>query len=899
MEIKMNFFSNKENDELFSLIDKDDEELYIPPQPPERRHGFGALTPEEIVSFSDAGGNHTDTSALESLKKRMINARAETKEADNEVRKPAEAEAAPESEKTEDKSAGFNLSDFSDLFEKDEHEKSTEPAAADHTKASDTSRREHKKTLLEKCRPFILDDEGKDSAMKTTPAYKLESVAEILQNESQKAIDKLSEKYNISFDDLGKSNPAAKPKAETADSRSPSEEYGESAEREVFEDIFSSEAKMPKAEPAASHIISDIDNTAQKPLRNSGKDISGTATIRFTPVSDSDSTSRISVSSQTRPLDLTDEFTQLSDEESEPDDSEVKLEQTEFEEYIPKEEFEKEKDARHFLRKLSLKKRSCFLKAVFSVFLTLILGASRLPFMSETILAHTRTAGIIGAAILGIIILINADMFLSAAKIISRRSSPDICAATASLSVMIYAAAAAFNNTSAMDMLILCGCILSVRALCRFFSSSGLLLGFRQISGSASKRAVKLISDQAVTYAMAKNSIEGDVLAAAPCRTAHIDGYMKYSTFRIILAGKLPVITLLSVLLSVTVGFACASYFDGVIYGFYSAAAIQCFAAAPSIFFIDSLPLYSAAKRLGRSGAMIAGKVGAEQIENANAVVFSSEDIFPSGTVILHQLRMLSDNSIDDTIIRAASLTDALDSPLAPIFKKIAGTDKNIVLPNSDTVKYEDRMGISGWVDNKLLFIGNRTLMEAHGIEVPGIETDRKILRQGFFPVYVASEDKACALLSVQYIVRPEIARELRKVSALGVTMLINSSDPNMTEEMICDYMGLYDDSVKVMSAAGCHMYKNAVTFTPRCQAPAAYKGNPIGLAAIISCASGVKKSNILLTVLYTLTSVLGAILFTYISFSGSGSPVSDAAVLIYLIACTALSYILYLTQKP
>ena len=182
---------------------------------------------------------------------------------------------------------------------------------------------------------------------------------------------------------------------------------------------------------------------------------------------------------------------------------------------------------------------------------------------------------------------------------------------------------------------------------------------------------------------------------------------------------------------------------------------------------------------------------------------------------------------------------------------------------------------------------------------MPGIETDRKILRQGFFPVYVASEDKACALLSVQYIVRPEIARELRKVSALGVTMLINSSDPNMTEEMICDYMGLYDDSVKVMSAAGCHMYKNAVTFTPRCQAPAAYKGNPIGLAAIISCASGVKKSNILLTVLYTLTSVLGAILFTYISFSGSGSPVSDAAVLIYLIACTALSYILYLTQKP
>ena len=100
-------------------------------------------------------------------------------------------------------------------------------------------------------------------------------------------------------------------------------------------------------------------------------------------------------------------------------------------------------------------------------------------------------------------------------------------------------------------------------------------------------------------------------------------------------------------------------------------------------------------------------------------------------------------------------------------------------------------MGISGWVDNKFLFVGNRTLLEAHGIDVPSVETDKKILRQGYFPIYVATDNKACALLAVQYNVKPEIARELRKTSALGITMLINSSDPNLTEEMICAYFGL------------------------------------------------------------------------------------------------------------
>lgn len=208
-------------------------------------------------------------------------------------------------------------------------------------------------------------------------------------------------------------------------------------------------------------------------------------------------------------------------------------------------------------------------------------------------------------------------------------------------------------------------------------------------------------------------------------------------------------------------------------------------------------------------------------------------------------------------------------------------------------------MGISGWVDNKLLFVGNRTLMEAHGIEVPSVETDRKILRNGYFPVYVATENKACALLAVQYNVRPDISRELRRISALGVTMLINSSDPNMTEEMICDYMGLYEDSVKVMSAAGCHMYKNAVTYAPDVSAPAAYKGNPIGLAAIINAASKIKKSNILFTVLYVLSAVIGTVLFAYASFAGSGTLISGTAVLFYGLICTAVSLILYLTQKP
>ena len=450
-----------------------------------------------------------------------------------------------------------------------------------------------------------------------------------------------------------------------------------------------------------------------------------------------------------------------------------------------------------------------------------------------------------------------------------------------------------------MELQLLLLIILTFNAIKSFLKASLMLRSFKQIFNNRPKKAITLINDPAITLAMTKGAVEGETLIAAPQETEKIEDFMKFSAFGKFLNGKVGIITIASLLLAVSMGVLASAFFDGMIYGFYSAAAVLCLSAAPCITFIDAMPLYHSAKKLALKGAMIAGKTGAELVEQGNAVVLNAKDIFPAGTVTLRQMKVLSDNNLEDTIIRAASLIGAMQSPLFPIFKKIAGNSNITAFPDSDTVKYEEALGISGWVDNRLLFIGNRTLMEAHGIEVPSVELDRKILRQGLFPVYVASQDKACALITVSYTVREDIAKELRRVSALGVTMLINSSDPNMTEEMICDYFGLYSDSVKVMSAAGCHMYKNAVTATPASSAPAAYKSNPLGLAAIISNATRIKKSNLLLTVLYMISAVLGSVLFAYMSFDGSGTLMSGITLLIYSLASTAISYILYLTQKP
>lgn len=755
-------------------------------------------------------------------------------------------------------------------------------------KAPDT--KEETASLLDKCMPYIVDENGVDKSEDKEPLYKLQSVAEILKNQSEKTLEKLSKQYGLAFEEMDLKKNAQKPKKETNPEPQPLSEKPIIKEpKETFSNI---QSNIPI-------IISDIDDTTDKSVTEK-TDIENTATVTFTPVISADSiTSEIQISTQTKPIDLTNELVKLPKNVEEKETSENKLESDDFDEYVPSFEIRSEKDAIKYKKELFFKKRNAFLITFFSFFITAILGIAKLPLFSELIISYTKVSMTVFSSLTFITVIINSMMFKSLIRVFKKKYSPDMCASLATVFTAVYAIIGIIKGEIILDMLLTLCLILSFRALRKFLKHSYMLSNLNIAFSGKDKNAVKLISDPAITYSMVKNSIEGDVLVAAPKRTEGIANFIKYSNYGKFLNGKYPIVVLLSLVMSLISGLSSAVLFDGIIYGFYTAAAIECIFALPFSFFIDILPLYSTAKALKKHNAAILGKAGAKQTELVNAMVINSSDIFPTGTVTLHQMKVLSENELDDTLIRAAALSEYMKSPLAPLFKGIVNTGDIDILPNTDTVKYEDPLGISGWVDNRLLFIGNRTLMESHGIAVPSIETDRNILRKGFFPIYVATPENACALLVVKYSVEPKIARILRKITDLGVTLLVDNTDPNLTEEMICDYFGLYNDSVKVMSAVGSHMYNNTVTSAIIGPAPAVYKGSGLSLASILVCANKIKRSNMLLTVIYIIAAIIGASVFSYTSFGMSGNILSPIAILLYCVITTVSAYLIYLTERP
>ncbi|MCQ2449933.1 MAG: hypothetical protein MJ132_07085 [Clostridia bacterium] len=733
-------------------------------------------------------------------------------------------------------------------------------------------------SLLNRCKAYITDDDGNDVSTSGKPIYELESVADILRSESERTLEKLSKNYDftteieITADDLAPDLELIKPKAET-------EILGEDA-------------------PADTPVLSDIDAVVL-PKTDYAEAPSDTATIRFTPVKKADGdTDHIAVSTMTRAVDLTGEIgTVATPSEVKPEPA--RLLETEFEEFRPSLDDNDPAQARAIRRKLSVFKRNAFLQTVGSVFLTLL--ATFFLLAGHTLIAQPRKALVFCTVLLVLQTVINADMFLSIKSAFGRRASIDTVVPPSAVGGIALGLIAIQNggntayNCYALMVTVLF--VLMLRAFSKFWNASSKLGNFRIISNPHEKQAVMMMDDPSTTFAMANNAVEGGALIATPRPANRVGDFMKYSEFSTVLEGRFALVFNISLVLALIIGLAVGAKLGGAVYGVYAATAVFCIAAAPTVFLLN-LPVYHAATRLNKKGAMIAGGAAAEHLNKVNAIVVSSRDLFPTGTVSLHDMKVLGDNDLDHVLVRAAALTDAVGSPLTPLFWQIVNPDDSFKLPDSDTVKYEERLGISGWVEDELMFIGNRTLMEAHGIIVPDVEVDRKILRQGYFPIYIACAGKACASMSAGDHARLVVAAPLPRVIDLGVIIRVNGCGLNMAADMICDYFGLYEDSVRVMSSSGVFAYKNAISPVECQSAPAAFRRNPLTVAAIVNCAARVCRSNQILSVLYTLISCIGTVLFAYLTFTGSGMP-HGTTMLLGAAVTAVVSYLLYLIKKP
>lgn len=546
-----------------------------------------------------------------------------------------------------------------------------------------------------------------------------------------------------------------------------------------------------------------------------------------------------------------------------------------------------------------LRARSRRLKARFlpTLLITIALFLLASPLLDGFKAANLTVYLIVNIVLICLAALINLNIMKGLGSLFRLRPDMDTPAALAVVGVLAHSVVMlATGNAAATPQLGGLGAMaLLFGGIGKMSLLSRIRRNFELLAAGGDKQAVTLLDDPALTSALADGAVIGEALICARRKTRYPQNFLQHSYCPDPYERAVLKVSLAALALAV-VGGVAAGFLTGLAGGMNLAAALLCLACPPTTLLLSNLPMKGAAKRLNAQGAVLTGYEAAENLSYANAIAFSADELFPAGRVRLYRMHLLSANPVDEAILEAAALAKEAHSPIYSVFRQML--DKGTRLPAVKNITYGDQKGLSGWSGKNRILLGTRELLQAHGIKTPAAQVDAKIRQKGGFPVYLAIGGQPSCLFVVGYEADDNIAYELQRLSATGVTLLINSTDPNLTAPMLCDIFGLYGDSLQLIAPEAAPLLEQATEPAEKVDAPAFYQGDAAGFAALLTAAIRLKGTVTAMTALQVTGMCLGGALAAYFIFAGLPAFAAALPLAAYQLLCTLITCLVPLFRK-
>ncbi len=362
------------------------------------------------------------------------------------------------------------------------------------------------------------------------------------------------------------------------------------------------------------------------------------------------------------------------------------------------------------------------------------------------------------------------------------------------------------------------------------------------------------------------------------------------------MSGKVaPVAILCSLFVSILYGILSR----GDVFGAFSALAVMTAVSVPVANLLSvNLPMRKLCSEVLARNAMIAGYPSVRQFCDTKAVMVDATDLYPAGSITLNGVKAFDNYKITESFISCAAVLREAGSPLASVFDNVVDNNGG-KLPKVESVMYEDKLGLVGWVNGERLLVGTAELLEKFGVTAPTLSGEEQYVREGRQKTYLAKGSKAVAMFVTTYSSTLRIAEELQRAEANGINMLVRTSDPNITSEKIAEDFGIFFRSVKVLSTGlgnVCQEVSSQKEDSSR--AYLATRGSFLPfLRALSGCVR--MKSNISLSVVIQLIGlILGVLITAAIVLCAGVHSLGAIKILLYVIFWGVAAVVAPLIQK-
>lgn len=284
-------------------------------------------------------------------------------------------------------------------------------------------------------------------------------------------------------------------------------------------------------------------------------------------------------------------------------------------------------------------------------------------------------------------------------------------------------------------------------------------------------------------------------------------------------------------------------------------------------YLVDALIISKTSKKLLEKGGMLAGWDAFRECNSANALAFDSADVFDENGGNVFGIHPFYDIQIDEAILYTASLLIKSGGPLGNLFKRIIVGETSL-LPPVDSLTYEDKLGLSAWIFNRRILVGNGDLLRNHNVVIPDMALIERHLCEGRYPLYLAIDGKAAAVFIVSYDVNNENAKLLKSIEKNSISLLVRSDDANITEEMVATKLSLPQSGVKVLSAVSGDIYKNyCAGITSAADALLMHDGKPHSFLSAINAALSLGSVKHILNIFQTCAMGIGLAIVSSLAF--------------------------------
>lgn len=219
------------------------------------------------------------------------------------------------------------------------------------------------------------------------------------------------------------------------------------------------------------------------------------------------------------------------------------------------------------------------------------------------------------------------------------------------------------------------------------------------------------------------------------------------------------------------------------------------------------LPLSWVNKKLNKTGGMISCQEAVTELCRTNAIILDSKDLFDQNMCAMHGFKDFKNVRVDDAMLYAAAMVIRSGGPLMGVFDQMV-VNRRDILPTVKSFSYEERLGVSGWINNQKVILGNKAMMLNHNIDIPESIDEDKYLISGHEVIYLAIAHKLAAMMVVDYAPNKKLIPYLRRLRDSGVTILVRNCDPNVTDRMISECYDMRLDNIRILNSAAGRVFK-------------------------------------------------------------------------------------------